>query len=373
MQEVQELLLGLQSSNWWVRKERIEKLLGYPEGLYMSVLEAWIKKDDDALLRNASMEAYRALGRRSLNSLVSLLQEDDADVRIFSANLLGDIKDSNSLPALIEAMADPDDNVRIAAAEALGKIGDKRAIPALTASLDDVPWAVMAAIESIGIIGGEEALSVLYRCLERDEYCGMACAAIAKAGNLRSLPYLMPYLQRGDIREFALKAVVSIAERDGIRPAPAEFEGMAPLLTELLGSPDNELRKAAFIALSWTEDVRTLPCLFDALNDDRLQEYAVKAIISVAGKAVPEIIEALKRPGRNRVILAKILSMCGEDKALLEFAGDEDAEVRTEAALALGNIGDAEAQEALARLRRDPVEEVRAAACRSVKKTGKDK
>jgi HEAT repeat protein len=91
MTEIQDLFEDLKSSDWWDRKNAIEKLLGYPEDSYLPVLAEWLRNHDDALLRNASMETYRALGIRAVDSLSSLLRDDDADVRLFAANILGDI------------------------------------------------------------------------------------------------------------------------------------------------------------------------------------------------------------------------------------------------------------------------------------------
>lgn len=366
MPEIQGLLNNLKNSNWWVRKNSIENLLAYPEDSYLAVLEEWLK-DDDALLRNSSMEAYRALGANALKSLVPLLKNRDADLRLFAVNLLGDIKDGAVLPRLMDALNDPDVNVRTAAAEALGKIGDERAVDTLASSFDDIPWIAMAAVAAVGKIGGDNALSVLYKRLEKEEYRGITCAAIEQAGNQYSIKYLAPYVHNSNVQEQALKAMVNIAERENTHLTASYLANIIPLLIDLQRSPQDEVRTAAFIALSWAEDISVLPYFINALNDDRLQEYAINGLISLGKKAVPDIINALKTPGNNRIILAKILSMSGESEALLSFANDHDAEVRTESALAIGRLKTPEAEKALLKLTHDPVEEVKTAALLSLK------
>jgi len=373
MQEIQEILNDLKSSNWWVRKNSIENLISYPEDKYLTVLEEWLRNNDDALLRNAAMEAYRVLGAKALNSLISLLKDIDDDVRVFAANVLGDVKDATALPALIDALKDNNANVRVASAEALGKIGDKRAVNALAGAIGDVSWISMACIEAIGEIGGEKALTVLNKCLEKEEYRGITLAAIEKAGNQNFIRHLTPFVDKeDDLRGITLKAVVNIAEREGIRPMPAYFMNLVPFLLELQKSPQSELRRAAFIALSWSEDIRGIQYFIDNLNNEDLQEYAIKGLISLGKKTVPGIIDALRKPGGNRVALAKILSMLGEGPALLRFADDHDAEVRTEVALAIGTLTNDRAKEALLRLEQDSADEVRAAARLSLKKTKKE-
>ncbi|MFZ2197314.1 MAG: HEAT repeat domain-containing protein, partial [Thermodesulfovibrionales bacterium] len=95
---------------------------------------------------------------------------------------------------------------------------------------------------------------------------------------------------------------------------------------------------------------------------DLFLEYAISGLLALGNKAVPEIVKAMKKPGKNNGVLAKVLSMIGEKEALMLFANDEDAEVRAEVALAIGSLRTPEVPETLQKLSRDPVGEVRAAA-----------
>jgi HEAT repeat protein len=366
MEEIKVLLSDLRNSDWWLRKETIRKLLDYPEDLYLADLEGLLRNDEDALSRNASMETYKELGKRALGSLIFLLRDEDSDVRIFSANVLGDIKDPAVLGALVTSLQDPDDNVRIAVAEALGKIGDERAVAALAASLGDMPWTALAAIEALGKIGGEQVLSALHTCLENEEYCNMACAALEKAGDQSSIEHLIPLLDQEDTNEQALQAIVSIAQQKNIDLSPSLFSDYIDQLTAWQNSPQDEVRRAAFIALSWSEDMRGLPYFLKAFQDDLLLEYALNGLLTLGKKAAPEIAKAMEKPSKNKGILAKVLSMMGEENILMCFAHDENDEVRTEVALALALLRTPEAVETLQGLSRDRSEEVRAAALLSL-------
>ena len=273
---------------------------------------------------------------------------------------------------LVEALKDPDDNVRIAVAEALGKIGDERAVAPLAASLGDMPWTAMAAIEALGRIGGANALAVLHQCLENKDYCGIACSALEKAGDRSSIEHLLPFLKKEEVRELALQAIVGIAEREKTALPASLFSGDIDLLVDWLGSPQEEIRRAAFIALSWSDDMRGLPYFLKAFQDDLLLEYALNGLLALGNKAVPEIVEAMKKPGKNNGVLAKVLSMIGEKEALMLFANDEDDEVRAEVALAIGSLRTPEVPETLQTLSRDPVEEVRAAALLSLRNSERE-
>ncbi len=373
LEEIKALLGNLKDHDWWVRKETAGKLLAYPEELYLSDLEKWLRNGEDAILRNASMETYTELGERALDPLIFFLRDEDSDIRILAANVLGDIKSPIALQALVRALQDPDDNVRIAAVEALGKTGDTKAVDPLTGLLGDGHWTAMAVIEALGRIGGMKALSELHKCLENPEYRGMACSALGKAGDRSSIEHLLPLMDQDDTIELVLQAVVCIAEREKVRLSPSRLSCNVDQLTDWLNSPRDEVRRAAFIALSWSEDPRGLPYFLKAFQDDLLLEYAVKGLLSLGGDAVPAIIKTMQQTcKKNKGMLAKVAAMAGANEALMPFAMDEDNEVRAEVALAIGRLRTPEAARVLQALSRDPVEEVQAAALISLRNSERD-
>jgi hypothetical protein len=85
-----------------------------------------------------------------------------------------------------------------------------------------------------------------------------------------------------------------------------------------LDSPQEEIRRAAFIVLSWCNDMRGLPYFLKAFQDDLLLEYAINGLLALGKKAVPEIVKAMKKPGKNKEYL-KVLSMMGKDALLLQM------------------------------------------------------
>jgi HEAT repeat protein len=304
-----------------------------------------------------------------------LFKDVDTDVRMFAANLLGDIRDASALPTLIQSMDDSDANVRIASAEAMGKIGDEEALPALEKALDDEQWVALSAIQSLGEIGGRKALSILYACLDREEYQGFAITAIKQAGNKDSIKYLTRFIDMPDHifhRDIALDAIIKIAEKESIRLKPDSLKKIIPMLIDTVKSQDLDSKKSAFIALCWSEDSNGLPFFIDALKEEELLEYAIDGILSLGRKAAPAIVEALKDSREDhRVVLAKVLSMLGEHTALIEFKKDENPELRREVAQALGSVNSATSVRALLKLLSDPFEEVRLAARKSLDRLNK--
>jgi HEAT repeat protein len=371
--EVLELLKDLPRRDWWDRQKIIERLTAHHEKEYIAYLEQSIRDHDNADIRNTAMEVYRALGIRAFPSLATLLKEDDPEVRLFAVNIICQIGDRKGFELLVSAMRDKDENVRCASAEGLGRIGDSRALAELKRAFSDEPWVAMAAIGSVGEIGGKEACGLLYECLDEGVYREAAVLALEKAGDRHSIIHLTPFFSDRNLRGIVLRAIVRIAERERVKPQPEYFISLAPLLIETIRSSDDEMRKHAFMALCWAGDVTALPHLIDALREEDLQEYAIEGLLNVGRKAVCSIVDELKESsGGHRLILAKILTMMGEQKALLQFADDDDAEVRTEVALALGSIDMGRAVKALEKMCSDPYEEVRQAAAKSLRRCGKN-
>lgn len=362
--KLQELCL----EDWSERQAAIESLLARPEEEFLPRLELAIMDHENAVLRNAAMEAYRSAGLRALPSLLKLLENSEHEIRIFAANILGDIGRKESVSGLIRALSDPDANVRTASAEALGKIGDERSVPHLEKLImnetgPDSQWPALAAIDALAQIGGKEVLRILNRCLEGRLHIKMVFDGLERTAGREAVRAIAQFIQDEELMELALKAIVNIVNRNGERLRPEYFIGLVPKLIELYGSPKAEIRKSALIALSWAEDARGTFPLIDALANEELQEYAISGLIKLGKKSVQAIIDALKETNRpERVTLARMLLIMGENEALLQFAADPDSAIRVEVALAAEKAKSKRVFRILSGLTKDPVKEVRSAA-----------
>jgi HEAT repeat protein len=367
IQEIHKLIEKLPELDWWGRRKTINDLMTYPEKEFISFLESGIRDHTSANIRNAAMEVYAALGARAFDSISGLMTDDDPEIRLFCANVLCEIRDRRALPLLFRLINDPDINVRAASAEAMGKTGDPEAVGLLKKALGDVQWVAFAAVNALGEIGGEEALRTLYGCLDKQSVREMTVRVLERAGTQDSIQYLALCLASDDLREIAVKAIITIAERERCRPRPEYFISLAHTLKEMYLSADPDKKKYAFIALCWLEDILSVPYLIEGLKDDELLEYAIEGLLHLGKKAVCSIVDNLKQStGPHRVILAKVLNMLDENTALLQFAEDDDPEVRTEVALVLRSIPLERAKKALTKMLEDPHEEVRMAARKSL-------
>lgn len=364
---IEGALKGLCEKDWWKRKRALESLVSYPEEHYVESLERWLRDGEDALLRNASIEAFKALGKRALGTLRRLLKDEDEEVRMFAAIILGEAGEPEVMGDLVSALRDPSVNVRVSAAEALGKLGEERALDDLKGAAEDVPWVAMAALQAIGAIGGGKAEETLLSFLPKREYLIVTLGALEESGQERSLLRLKELVSDGEAGEQALVSAVAIARRLGKRLPPEYFSHSLGRVLEMVESNDPKTRNSAFIALTWAENINGIDLIIDGIEDEEVQEHALSGLLALGKKAVPSVVEALRASRHaNRALLAKALSMAGENMALLQFADDYDPEVRAEVAIAMRGLKTSSAIGHLLKMLDDPYEEVREAARRSL-------
>ena len=318
--------------------------------------------------RPAAGPAYAALekiGRAAIPTLMDLLKDKDAKVRMRAVGCLGEfgprawpavaaltelLKDKNgevrnaatnvlvtklrreakpAVPIIVESLTDEDWKVRYWTGRNLSQIGPhaKAAIPALTAALkDEHPYVRAGAAEALASMR-RAAIPALMR-LVKDTDPQVRRGAVFALGNMgpetkTSIDALAELLkdENGDVRAEAARGLGQVIKTESGFPLPAPAETQAALVAQDLGRVDPEA-KAAIPALT-------------ALFHDKEGEVRRAAILAVGGMG-PE---------------AK-----ADVPALIALLADKDAGVRWAAATVLQAIGPpAEAAiPALTKLLKDP-------------------
>jgi len=244
-EQVHDRLKTLSRLDRWQKEKAVSSLLDFPLGEVIAALEAGVRDQTDADIRNASMEIFRLLGNRALPCLGCLISDDDPEVRLFAANILHEIGDPASLSLLLGAAGDNDVNVRTAVVEALGRIQDSQALPALIPLLDDEPWVASSAVNAIGMIGGDKARAILHACLDREALRPMAVLALARCGDHETVSHLMQHMRNEELSAQVVQAVVSIGERCPDAAAPAIMRPATDQFIVLYASPDPAVQRAA--------------------------------------------------------------------------------------------------------------------------------
>lgn len=252
------------------------------------------------------------------------LRSKDSWTRAQAARKLGESKDTRAVESLIVALTHDESRVREAIVESLGKIEDDRAVEPLVAS----------AI--------------------RDEYIAVretAVSALMKIRNPRSVELLVAALKdrNSKVRKAAEEVLGEIA------PTWMESEiakAAVPSMLELLSDEDSELLHDIVSVLGQIKDRRAVEPLVTMLTSEcRRVRYAVMRALTQIGwrpfNLNHRVILALFQG--DWVSLVNIGSSVVEPLLAALKDADEIGAVRSNAAKALGEIGDARAVEPLMR------------------------
>jgi HEAT repeat protein len=331
------------------RSGALDKLLGLGLDQVCTELESGVRNDGDADLRNGAMEVLVAFGAAAVPRLVALLQDDNEEVRNFSAVMLGSIGSREAVAPLVEALQDPDVNVQHAAAEALGAIGDRAALVPLLALLRGDLWQQFPAVAALGAMRDERAVPYLLP-LVPDPLLGQpAMEALGKIGDPRALNPLLAVIASPDTPDcaMAVRAVVAIVgrtmERGDVqtcRNLARRFssQGMTNLLHLLRKSPGRETLVAAVTLVGWLGDSAALPELLRLLEEDGTIEIVERAILAMGAPVIPALCQALGEPHMDvRIVAVRVLRWLGgiEDPQILLPLLDDGPAVQLEAVAAL--------------------------------------
>jgi len=284
-------------------------------------------KDADPMVRQYAAIAVARLGpdaKTALPELLTTLTDERPETREASARALGNfgMEARMAAPALARAASDPNPLVRRTALEALGAVSPPEELrrSAFRSALNDPDPSVRQVAVMLVPLGGElepEVMEALLKLL-KDRNGSVRSAA---ANLLRNAPTTSP-LVASALAE-ALKDPDPNVRRDAalaLANGPEALQAM-PVLTQLLGSGDDETRMRVATAL-------------ETLRDH-----------DVAHAAIPALIRALHDPLPSvRLGAAAALSEMGHSANtaapdLIDALNDPEVIVRIDAAMALGRIG----------------------------------
>lgn len=349
------LMKAAGDSSYRVREEALKGICSFPKDVIFPRLEDFLRNHDNANVRTAAMEAFPRYGREATPYLLQLLKDYDEEVRMFTATMLGDIRDSSAVDNLIEALGESDENIKHAAAESLGKIGDPRAVGPLIDCLQQDFWVQYPAVIALGNIGDPSATIHLVELLNDEMLRQAVIEALGKIGDVSAIPVLAEILSHKDpsVRNDTIGALVNIQrliKPDGTcLPSIKMALDNEPLIDHILKSlndPDPEVKKNAVIAIGWLKEKRGVKNLVELMTDYDLEEYVIGSLVSIGEEALPELISALGNPDpKIQASLIRSLDWIGHIdgvRACLPFLSSKSSEVRYQTLMAMGGALDLE-------------------------------
>jgi len=295
-------------------------------------------RSDEAPVRNLAMDILREVGSQDLPSLIALIHDEDTDIRIFAADILGSTDNVLAVEPLCDALLkDPEVNVRYQAAVSLGELGKPEASPCLNKAINDEEWVQYSVIEALTKIGHSSSVDALVKALDSasDLVASMIIDSLGEMGNVKAVTML---LRRMDESPTALrnKIVVAVVKILGGKSLtllkPDEREKFRQYLLVALRDEDDEVQDAAIQGLAYVGGEKASEGILGIagrLDQDRDQERLGVIIGYLAQIGVTEALKAGllgDDPERARVavqVFSQISpSQCESDNEVCEVLMD---------------------------------------------------
>lgn len=306
--------------------------------------------------------------KEGVPSLLSALQEtDNAELRRWIIDSLGDIGDPSAASAVRGYLTDSEDRLARTAMEAAGELKDPESVPILLAVLKDEKQSRRhdEAASALATIGNAESLTGLVSLLRHEDFSVQQLAAgkLGKTGAPEAVAPLAALADNAktsqDIRSAALSSLGQIGGADALA-----------VLRRAAESQDERTRGAAASSLGESKDPGALALLIELVEKSGYPSR-VRVVEVLAQKEKKEALPSLRRlvadsqnPPEVRKEACEALQRMedAEGVAVLVAAADDPStptEVRRAALSALGKIGGKPALEALNRAAEDNDEATR--------------
>lgn len=234
-------------------------------------------RSEDTPVRNLSMDILREIGNQDISSLITVLHDEDPDIRIFISDILGSTNYVMAVEPLCNALLkDPEVNVRYQAAVSLGNLARADAAECLNKALGDEEWVQYAVIEALAKIKHSSSVTSLLKALDNasDLVCSMIIDALGEMGNIKAVPMLLKRMEEAPtaLRNKIIKAVIGILGGKSLTLlSKGEREKFRLYMLVALEDEDQEIRDAAISGLAFVGG-----------------EDASEAILKIAARIDPE-------------------------------------------------------------------------------------
>ena len=326
--------------------------------------------EHDWRVRQSAVATLAQQGHAVVDALVRTLRTQHENLNVLSSALdLLALSDIDVVEPLIQLLQDEDVNLRIQAALILGEQRDRRAIPALIAHLSDAdPNVRFHAIEALGRLHAVEAADQLAAIADtRDFFLAFpAIQALTRVGTSAVAPRLVPLLADEMLRAPAIEALGALGDEDVVEPlvhqldtASTPVDVVTDALSTLYDRYETRYGAGDHIAALVRRTITPTGTqqILDAVQRvgaDRLRGLA-KVLGWLDGDAAQRALTRLLGQGevRAQVVEALVRYGTGVVALLAEQLRSEDLETRQAAAVALGRIGDRHATRPLIAALRD--------------------
>jgi HEAT repeat protein len=330
--DVEAMTAALDRPQWPARRKEVQRLAAHDHAIVETLVQTLREQHHNFNVLSSALDLLAMTDLDVIEPLIGCLGEEDVDLRVQTALILGERRDPRAIPALMQALDDPDANVRFHAIEALGRLRATQAVDAL-ASVAETREFFLAfpAIQALARVGDASIAKRLIPLLDDEMLSGPVIDLLGEVGD--------------DV------AAEPLAQRLGEPHVPVE--AVAAALASLYTRYEHRYGAGDQIAtiVRRAVDDRGTRRLLDAV--DRVSSDCLSGLARVLGwigGSAPQraLARMLGQPAvRAQVIEALVRHGTGVVDLIVEQLEADELEVRQAAAVALGRIGDRRATSGL--------------------------
>ena len=376
-------ILNLSSGDWKQRQEAAQKLSAAGKSVIRELLRKIRSEHHNLNLLNSAMSVLSMSETDISDYLIDLLQDDDPELRIYAAQMMGTKNTPAIVEALIAALGDVDPNVRFHAIESLGKLKAFQAVESLVdLALSGDFFIAFPALDALKAIGDNRAALFLYPLIGDTDLGQPALEALAAFGEVEAVPAIATIINENpSMIPSAVNALLQIANRYEETLQEREYvaevfqnhvkeEGINSLILSLDAASDETLASLVVI-LGWIDHDEARMALTRFLGHPGTRHTVIDALVNSGQKVVDLLFDQLNGDTDIRQSAVLALGRIGGPKvvkALIPLLPDDDLAMICCGALA--KIGDKEAFEPLLGLLGHPNPSIRRAAIAALNSIG---
>jgi HEAT repeat protein len=182
--ELEKYVTLLRNGDNFEKERAIDALVASPG---REVIEKIVPllQESNTPVRMAVLDVLKKIGSVHIDSVISMLEDANEDIRVYGCEVLAFLSDPRSIPFIAKKARDDDPNVRNAACMALGDFDDDEAVNALLEALDDEEWIAFSAIISLGRTKSPKAIPRMMKFFReaQEELSSVACEVLLDYGD----------------------------------------------------------------------------------------------------------------------------------------------------------------------------------------------
>lgn len=277
-------------------------------------------RSEEVTVRNIAMDILREINGDNLGALIDLVSDEDPDIRIFAADILGTSGSPLALAPLCKALTDdPEINVRYQAAISLGTLKNPDAAKYLCQAIQDEEWVQYAVMEALAKIRDTSCVDILLDALQTSSplVASIIMDALGDINNIKAAPYLLAFIEKssGPLRIKALKSTIQILGPNSLALLGAQqLNSLQDYMLEGLKENNDETLKVVLQGLASIgvrpEVTQAVLELVETINPDLQQELlqaSLDCLIKIGyNEKLEEALES-----ENSVLRKIAIEACG--------------------------------------------------------------